>query len=102
MKPIARLIAVAALSLPIAVLAQHGHEGHLPQADGVIKKVDAKSGSFTIAHGPIANLNMPAMTMSFKAKTPDMLGKWKEGDKVRFRTAEVNGALTVVSIEAAK
>lgn len=102
MKSIARLIAIAAFSLSTAVLAQQGHEGHLPQADGVIKKIDAKAGALTIAHGPIANLNMPAMTMSFKAKTPDMLTKWKEGDKVRFRTADVSGALTVVSIEAAK
>ena len=89
------------LFLAISVHAQ-AHEGHLPQADGVIKKLDAKAGSVTIAHGPIPNLNMPAMTMSFKTKDPAMLGKWKEGDKIRFRTADVNGTLTVVSIEAAK
>jgi Cu/Ag efflux protein CusF len=42
------------------------------------------------------------MTMSFKAKTPTVLAKWKEGDKIRFRAADVGGVLTVVSIEAAK
>jgi Cu/Ag efflux protein CusF len=31
-----------------------------------------------------------------------MLKPWKEGDKVRFRSAEVKGTLTVISIEAAK
>jgi Cu/Ag efflux protein CusF len=31
-----------------------------------------------------------------------VLKGWKEGDKVRFRAAEVKGDLTVVSIEAAK
>lgn len=94
---------LAALSLAFAshTYAQ-AHEGHLPQADGIIKKVDAKAGTVTIAHGPIPNLNMPAMTMSFKAKSPDMLTRWKEGDKVKFRTADVKGELTVVSIEAVK
>jgi Cu/Ag efflux protein CusF len=45
---------------------------------------------------------MPPMTMSFTAKDPAMLKGFKEGDKVRFRAAEVKGNLTVVSIEAAK
>jgi Cu/Ag efflux protein CusF len=40
--------------------------------------------------------------MTFKAKSPEVLKGWKEGDKVRFRSAEVKGVLTVVSIEAAK
>jgi Cu/Ag efflux protein CusF len=45
---------------------------------------------------------MPPMTMSFKAKDPAMLKGFREGDKIRFRAAEVKGDLTVVSIEAAK
>ncbi len=71
-------------------------------ADGVIRKLDRASGTITITHGEIANLNMGAMTMSFKAKTPALLKTWKEGDKIRFRAAEVKGELTVLSIEAAK
>lgn len=90
-----------ALSFALSAFAQ-AHDGHLPHADGVIKKIDAKAGTITIAHGPIPNLKMPAMTMSFKAKTPDMLAKWKEGDKVHFRSADVNGVLTVVSLDPAK
>jgi Cu/Ag efflux protein CusF len=31
-----------------------------------------------------------------------MLKPWKEGDKIRFRAAEVKGELTITSIEAAK
>lgn len=104
MKTITRLLTIAALTLSSAVLAQHNHAGHMApaQAEGVIKKVDAKAASVTIAHGPIANLNMPAMTMSFKAKEPAMLAKLKAGDKVRFHSAEENGALTVISIETVK
>jgi Cu/Ag efflux protein CusF len=103
MKSFVRLFAALAtlLLLSLSVHAQ-AHEGHLPQSDGVIKKIDLPAGKVTIAHGEIANLKMPPMTMTFKAKSPEVLKGWKEGDKVRFRAAEVKGDLTVVSIEAAK
>lgn len=70
--------------------------------EGVIRKLDRASGTVTIKHGEIANLNMGAMTMSFKAKSPALLKNRKEGDKIRFRAEEVKGELMVVSIEAAK
>lgn len=101
MKYLVRLLTVMAMLFPLACSAQ-AHEGHLPQTDGVIKKLDLAGGKVTIAHGEIVNLKMPPMTMSFKAKDPAMLKPWKEGDKVRFRSAEVKGTLTVISIEAAK
>lgn len=101
MKSFVRLLAVPAMLLSFAFSIQ-AHEGHLPLTDGVIKKLDMSGGKVTIAHGEIANLNMPAMTMSFKAKTPALLKPWKEGDKIRFRSADVKGVLTVISIEAAK
>ena len=101
MKYLVRLLAVLAMMLPLTCSAQ-AHEGHLPQTDGVIKKLDLAAGKVTIAHGEIANLNMPPMTMSFKARDPAILKPWKEGDKIRFRSAEVKGVLTVYSIEAAK
>ena len=101
MQSLLRLLVVFSAVLSLAAFAQ-SHEGHLPQADGVIKKIDAQAGTVIIAHGPIPNLDMPPMTMSFKAKDPAILSKWKAGDKVRFRSADVKGTLTVFSIEAAK
>ena len=101
MKFLIRVLAALAMLLPLACSAQ-AHEGHLPLTDGVIKKLDLAAGKVTIAHGEIVNLKMPPMTMSFKARDPAMLKPWKEGDKVRFRSAEVKGTLTVISIEAAK
>jgi len=74
----------------------------VPQVDGVIRKLDQASGTVTITHGELPNLGMGPMTMSFKAKPPSMLKKWKEGDKIRFRAVEAKGVLTVISIEAAK
>jgi len=99
----ARFLAVMA-SLLFAAFSVHAqaHDGHLPQAEGVIKKIDAARGTLSIAHGEIANLKMSPMTMTFSAKDAAMLKGFKEGDKVRFRAAEVKGNLTVVTLDAAK
>jgi len=73
-----------------------------PTADGEIKKVDKDAGKITIKHGPLANLDMPGMTMVFRVKDAAMLDQVKVGDKVRFNVEKVNGALTVTAIEAGK
>lgn len=101
MKTILRSLMVALAAISCSVFAANAHEGHLPVAEGTVKKLDTTGGKVSIAHGTIENLNMPPMTMSFKAKSPAMLAKLKEGDKVRFRAAEVGGVLTVISIEPA-
>ena len=54
------------------------------KASGKVTKIDAAKRSVTIAHGPVASLNWPAMTMSFKAKDKEMLDKVKPGDQVEF------------------
>jgi Cu/Ag efflux protein CusF len=99
----ARVLALVASLLFVSLSAHaQAHDGHLPQSDGVIKKIDAAKGKVSIAHGEIANLKMPPMTMTFSAKDPAMLKGFKEGDKVRFRAAEVKGNLTVVTLDSAK
>lgn len=90
----------AALILPAAP-ALAAPEAVAP-TDGVIRRLDRVSGAVTITHGELPNLNMGPMTMSFKARTPALLKPFKEGDKIRFRAADVKGVLTVTSIEAAK
>lgn len=71
-------------------------------SSGVVTKVDKDSGTITIKHGPLVNLNMPGMTMIFKAKEPSMLGQVKPGDKINFTADMVNGALTVTKLEPLK
>ena len=70
--------------------------------DGIVKKVDKAGGKVTISHGPLTNLNMPAMTMVFKVSNATWLDQMKTGDKIRFMADNVNGAITVVHFEAAK
>jgi len=70
--------------------------------DGVVKKVDKSSGKVTIAHGPIASHNMPAMTMVFLVKDPAWLDRMADGDRIRFTGDKVNGAFTVTQFEQVK
>ena len=69
---------------------------------GEVKKVDKEAGKITIKHGPISNLQMPGMTMVFRAADPSMLDQVREGDKVNFHVEKMNGALTVTRIEVIK
>lgn len=108
---IVRTIALSVLISPL-VLAQGEHAGHqtdssmssahAPMTNGVVKRVDKASGKVTLAHGPLANLGMPAMTMSFRVKDAAWLDQMKAGDKLRFVADDVNGVLTVIRFEAAQ
>ena len=71
-------------------------------SEGTVKKIDKAAGKVTIAHGPLANLNMPAMTMVFKVSNAAWLDQMKSGDKIGFMADTVNGAITVVHFEPAK
>ncbi len=73
-----------------------------PMTDGEVRKVDKDSGKVTIKHGPLQNLEMPAMTMVFRVKDPAMLDPLKEGDKIKFVADKIDGALTVTQIQPIK
>jgi len=93
---ITQLLATLVLSFTTAAMAA------MPMVDGEVRKVDMGSKKITLKHGEIKNLDMPAMTMVFQVKDPAMLEKVKAGDKVQFTVDNVNGAMTVLTIELAK
>ncbi|MCP6341430.1 copper-binding protein, partial [Klebsiella pneumoniae] len=66
------------------------------------KKIDKEAGKITLRHGELKNLNMSAMTMVFRVKDPAMLDQVKAGDKVKFAADRVNGAVTIVQLQAAQ
>jgi Cu/Ag efflux protein CusF len=82
--------------------AQRSAGATAPQSDGEVRKIDKEQGKVTLRHGPIANLDMPAMTMVFKVADPKMLETVNQGDKVKFAAENINGALTVTALEAAR
>ncbi|MEO8442141.1 MAG: copper-binding protein, partial [Betaproteobacteria bacterium] len=63
--------------------------------DGEIRKVDKDTKKLTIKHGPILNLEMPAMTMVFQVKDNGMLDRINAGDKVKFVVEKKLGAYIV-------
>lgn len=71
-------------------------------SEGVVRKVDAANGKITLKHGPIVNLDMPAMTMVFRVQSPDLLSSVKVGDAVKFHAELVGGVYTVTAIEAVR
>ena len=71
-------------------------------SDGEVRKVDKDAKKITIRHGPIVNLDMPAMSMVFQVKDAAMLEQVKAGDKIRFAADKQGGAYIVTQIEAAK
>ena len=106
---IAGTLAIAAV--PLAAPARAAEAGirdaavQLAQAapaaltDGEIRKVDKAAKKLTIKHGPIANLDMPPMTMVFQVKDAKLLDRVKVGDKVKFRAEKEGGAYVVTAIE---
>ena len=65
---------------------------------GTIRKIDAKAGKVTIMHGPLARLDMPAMTMVFRADAA-MIDSMSEGQEIEFVADRVEGKLTVTEIK---
>ncbi len=66
--------------------------------DAEVRKVDVANGQLTLKHGPIENLGMPAMTMTFPVQDKASLAALKEGDKVKATFGTVKGAPTVTNI----
>ncbi len=66
---------------------------------GVVKKVDAKAGKVTVIHEELKNLDMPAMTMVFRAGDDIILSKMQEGAEIEFVADRVNGKLTIIELK---
>jgi len=93
------MLAAAALVLaPMAYASSHQAAAF---TEGEVRKVDKAAGKVTLKHGPIANLEMPPMTMVFRVKDAAMLEQVKAGDKVRFKAEKIQGAYTVTEVAPA-
>jgi len=108
-RQIAAVLLAGAFLAPIAFADDTHHKAGatIAQADtalsdGEIRKVDKDAKKITIKHGPMQNLDMPAMTMVFQVKDPAMLEQVKAGDKVKFRAEKIGAAYIIVNLEPAK
>lgn len=74
----------------------------MAMTSGEVRKVDLEQGKVTLKHEAITNLDMPPMTMIFRADSPEMLKDLKPGDKVSFHAESKEGAIVVTHIQAAQ
>jgi len=79
-----------------------GAPGASELTEGEVRKVDKESKKLTIKHGPLKNLDMPAMTMVFSVADDAVLDKVQPGQKVQFQADKIDGKFTVTKIEASR
>jgi Cu(I)/Ag(I) efflux system protein CusF len=92
MKLSAAVLAIAAL-----MFAGLGHAQH--QASGKVTKVDRAAGRVTIAHGPVASLKWPAMTMAFEVKDKALFDKLQPGASIEFSFVQSERKHVVTAVE---
>jgi Cu(I)/Ag(I) efflux system protein CusF len=106
MKYSATAVLLLALAYPIAASADSSHHpqsaSQTELSDGEVRKVDKEAKKITIRHGPLKNLDMPAMTMVFQVKDPAVLEQVKPGDKILFSAEKSGGAYFVTTMQPAK
>jgi Cu(I)/Ag(I) efflux system periplasmic protein CusF len=93
-----RVLALAAAMTSASPLAAQPME----LSEGEVRRIDKEQGKMSIRHGPLVNLDMPAMTMVFVVPDRAMLDQVKVGDKVRFQADKIGGQYTVTRIERAQ
>lgn len=70
-----------------------------PWVDAEVRKVQPDQGKVTLKHGPIENLDMPGMTMTFRVANAADLAQLAPGDKVKVVVMKLDGYYTVTSLE---
>jgi Cu(I)/Ag(I) efflux system periplasmic protein CusF len=95
------LLALALVAAPVSVNAT-SHTSSASLIDGEVRKVDKETRKITIKHGPIANLDMPAMTMVYRLEDASLLDQFKPGDRVHFAADKAGGQYRIIRIELAR
>ena len=98
----ARPAGTAMAAAMVVAVADTSQASGTELTEGEVRKIDKEAGKLTLRHGPIKNLDMPAMTMVFSVKDKALLDPLQAGDKVRFRVVNEGGKFTVTQIEPAK
>ena len=83
----------------IVVMATAGTAlAQAPTVAGEVVKIDKAGARLTIKHAGIKHLDMPAMSMSWRVRSPSLLEGLKPGDRVRFVAEKIDGQFTVTQI----
>lgn len=82
------------MAVPAASPAGDVHSG-----TGQVKAI--AGDQVTISHGPIQGLGWPAMTMTFRAASPEMVQGLNVGDRVSFAFRQEGSAYALTSLSRA-
>jgi len=66
-------------------------------ASGEVRRVDRQEGKVTIKHGAISGLELPAMTLVYRAD-PALLKDIQPGDRVKFTATREAGQYVLTEI----
>ena len=81
------------------VLAAH-HAGEM--SEGEVRRIEKRAGKVTLRHGPLAHLDMAAMTMAFQVSDKAMLDQVKVGEKVWFHAEKIGSQFVVTRMQSAQ
>lgn len=73
--------------------------GVIHKTSAMVKTVDAANGKVTLAHGPVATLNWPSMTMSFSVRDRSLLNKLTVGKKVNVEFIQRGSDYVVTAVK---
>ena len=94
-----KLIAATFIALSSTLTLTLAQAPASDMAEAEVRKVDKDAKKITLKHGPIKNLDMPAMTMVFQVKDAALLDKVAAGDRIRFTAGQLQGAYVVTGVE---
>jgi Cu/Ag efflux protein CusF len=78
--------------------AKKGEATKAATATGTVTAMDTAKRKVTLDHGPIADINWPAMKMEFSVAPSVDLSQVKTGDRVQFTLSGSGNSYTVQSI----
>jgi len=70
--------------------------GNFHSAAGEVTAIEGEQ--VTISHGPVESLGWPAMTMTFRAGSPEMVSQVNVGERVSFSFRQDGGGYTLTSL----
>lgn len=81
-------------NMPMASDKAGTHKG-----TGIVKSVDPKKETVTLAHEPVESLKWPSMTMSFKTRDAKLLEGLTPGKKVQFEFVQQGKDHVITSVK---
>ena len=110
-----RIVSIVASSALLALAASPAHAAEMKDMPGIkmdacknaaaqvhkgqgtVNSVDTKAGKVNLTHGPIADLNFPAMTMDFQVKNTAVLKGVAPGQNVDFDLVQAGPGRFVIT-----